>query len=192
MLPTPRVDPPRIRAISLGRGCVRQLPSVSWLPWMITGCTSRQSKWQEKSGLDSQRSHSPLPDKSFWKFTDIHVSSQSGSQSIQDAHPGRNRDILSHREQKLNRLTGMSLDFRRWLQGQETFVTGLSRTAHRPLLPLPSLHPCGGPLPHSPSPTSAGAGCRAQHPQPDSRNGILGPVNTNSNQITIKMGETLA
>lgn len=38
------MDTPRIRANSLGRACVRQLPSVSWLPWIIAGCTSRQSK----------------------------------------------------------------------------------------------------------------------------------------------------
>lgn len=38
------VDTPWIKAISLGWACVRRLPSVSWLPWVITGCTSRQSK----------------------------------------------------------------------------------------------------------------------------------------------------
>lgn len=40
----------------------------------------------------------------------------------------RNRDVLWHREQRLNRFTGTCLGFRRrWLQGQETFVTGLSQ-----------------------------------------------------------------
>lgn len=99
-LPRHCVDMPWIKAISLGWARVRRLPSVSWLPWVITGCTSRQSKCKRSQAWILKGVIAPCQkNPSANSLTSMFL--LNGSQSIQDAHPGRNRDILWHREQRL-------------------------------------------------------------------------------------------
>lgn len=69
---------------------VRKPPGVPWLLWHQVPEQTEQLR-EEKAALD----HPLLPEHSLWRFTDFRGSPQIwGLQSSQDAHTGREKDIL--------------------------------------------------------------------------------------------------